>query len=76
MYSTLEKTIILKSSTMFSTIAAETLSRVAQMAGNDSVDYGSEAVEQVQAKHAFSANIQVVKVADEMWQALLDIQTR
>jgi len=55
---------------------SDSASRVARMAGDDSIDYGSEAVEQVQAKHAFSANVQVVKVADEMWQALLDIQTR
>jgi hypothetical protein len=43
MYSTLEKTIILKSANLFSSIAAETLSRVAQMAeevafnANDSI---------------------------------------
>jgi AAA family ATP:ADP antiporter len=37
MYSTLEKTIILKSATLFSLIAAETLSRVAQLAEEVSV---------------------------------------
>ena len=55
---------------------ADSASRVARMAGDDSVDYGAEAVEQVTAKHAFSANAQVVKVADQMWQALLDLQSR
>jgi flagellar hook protein FlgE len=40
----------------------------------DGVDLGSEAVEQIEAKHAFSANLGVIKIADEMWDALLDIQ--
>ena len=54
----------------------ESATRVARMAGDDSVDYGSEAAEQVTAKQAFTANVQVVKVADEMWQALLKLQSR
>jgi CRP-like cAMP-binding protein len=41
MYSTLEKTIILKSTTLFSLIAAETLSRVAQMAEEVSFSAGA-----------------------------------
>jgi hypothetical protein len=41
MYSTLEKTIILKSSTLFSAIAAEMLSRVAQMAEEVSAAAGA-----------------------------------
>jgi CRP-like cAMP-binding protein len=41
MYSTLEKTIILKSAVLFSAIAAETLSRVAQMAEEVSFGAGS-----------------------------------
>jgi hypothetical protein len=55
---------------------SDSASRVARMAGDDSVDYGAEAVEQVTAKQAFTANVQVVKVADQMWQALLDLQSR
>lgn len=55
---------------------ADSASRVARMAGDDSVDYAAEATGQIQAKHAFTANVQVVKVADEMWQALLDLQSR
>ena len=54
----------------------ESATRVARMAGDDSVDYGSEAAEQVTAKQAFTANVQVVKVADRMWRALLDLQSR
>ncbi len=37
------------------------------------VDYGAEAVEQVSAKQEFSANIAVIRTADEMQQSLLDI---
>ena len=55
---------------------ADSAARVARMAGDDSVDYGTEAVQQVTAKQAFTANVQVVKVADQMWQALLDLQSR
>jgi flagellar hook protein FlgE len=52
-------------------------SRVAGMADPSSdVDYAQEAVTQIQAKQAFKANVGVIKVADEMWNALLDIQSR
>jgi flagellar basal body rod protein FlgC len=51
-------------------------SRVAGMASDGSVDYASEAVTQIEAKQAFSANVGVVKIADKMWQSLLDLQTR
>jgi flagellar hook protein FlgE len=40
----------------------------------DGVDYAQEAVTQIEAKHQFSANLGVIRVADEMWDALLDIQ--
>jgi flagellar hook-associated protein FlgK len=49
--------------------------RVAQMAAGDPGDYATEAVNQIEAKQAFSANARVVHVADEMWKALLDIQS-
>jgi hypothetical protein len=55
---------------------ADSAVRVARKAGDDSVDYAAEAVEQIQDKQAFSANVHLVKVADEMWQALLDLQSR
>jgi len=51
-------------------------SRVAGMAGGSSVDYASEAVTQIEAKQAFSANVGVIKIADKMWQSLLDLQAR
>jgi flagellar hook protein FlgE len=44
-------------------------------AGGDSVDYVKETVEQIEAKQAYTANVQVVKFADEMWRSLLDIQS-
>ena len=51
--------------------------RVAGMAAPDSqVDYAKEAVDQIQAKQAFTANLGVIKVADEMWDALLGLQAK
>lgn len=50
--------------------------RTARMGADDTVDAGQEVVEQIQAKHQFSANLGVIRVADEMWRALMDIQTR
>jgi flagellar hook protein FlgE len=39
------------------------------------VDYAQEAVGLIEARQAFKANVGVIKVADEMWQSLLDLQT-
>jgi flagellar basal body rod protein FlgC len=49
-------------------------SRISAGGADGSVDYPTEAVNQVEAKQAFTANAHVAHVADEMWQALLDIQ--
>lgn len=38
-----------------------------------SVDYAHEVVEQITAKHEFSANLAVIRTADEMTGDLLDI---
>ncbi|HEY2356780.1 MAG TPA: flagellar basal body rod C-terminal domain-containing protein [Phenylobacterium sp.] len=54
---------------------AASASRVAGMAGGDAVDYATEAVTQIEAKQAFGANVGVIKIADEMWRSLLDLQT-
>jgi flagellar hook protein FlgE len=43
--------------------------------GDDNVDYAKEAVTQIQASTAFKADVGVIKVADEMWQSLLDLQS-
>jgi flagellar basal body rod protein FlgC len=44
------------------------------IAAGGEVAYASEAVGMIEAKHAFQANVGVIKVADEMWQSLLDLQ--
>ena len=49
--------------------------RIAGGAGGD-VDYASEAVSQIEASQAFRADVGVIKVADQMWESLLDLQTR
>jgi flagellar basal body rod protein FlgC len=44
------------------------------IAAGGEVDYAHEAVGLIEAKHAFQADVGVIKVADEMWQSLLDLQ--
>lgn len=39
-----------------------------------SVDLAAETVRQIEAKHAFSANLSVIRTADEMMGALLDLK--
>jgi flagellar basal body rod protein FlgC len=41
---------------------------------DDSVDAGQEAVTQIEAKQQFSANVGVIRIANEMWNSLLDLQ--
>ena len=52
---------------------ADSASRVANLQG-DPNDYATEAVDQIEARQSFKANVQVIKVADEMWDSLLSIQ--
>ena len=49
--------------------------RIAGSAGDDSVDYAQEAVTQIQASTSFKADVGVIKVADEMWNSLLSLQS-
>ncbi|MGZ3375153.1 MAG: flagellar basal body rod C-terminal domain-containing protein [Phenylobacterium sp.] len=49
--------------------------RIAGAAGDGNVDYASEAVTQIEASTAFKADVGVIKVADQMWQSLLDLQS-
>lgn len=44
--------------------------------GEPDVDLAKETVDMIQAKTAFSANISVVKFAQDMWDSLLQLQTR
>ena len=53
----------------------QSASRVANLSGDDPGDYAAEAVNQIEAKESFKANVQVIKVADEMWNSLLEIQS-
>jgi flagellar hook protein FlgE len=50
--------------------------RTAQMGADSTVDPTQEVVDQISAKHQFSANLGVIRVADEMWRSLLAIQER
>ncbi len=45
-----------------------------RIATGGEVDYATEAVNQIEARQSFKANVGVIKVADEMWQSLLDLQ--
>lgn len=42
--------------------------------GAPEVDLASETVGMIQAKTAFSANLQVIRFAQDMWDSLLNIQ--
>lgn len=55
---------------------AKSADRTARMGVDESVDYVHEAVEQITAKTEFKANLQVIRIADEMWRSLLEIQSR
>ncbi len=48
----------------------------ARIAGGGDVDLASEATEIIGARQAFKAQVQVAKIADEMWDALLGLQTQ
>jgi len=50
--------------------------RTAQMGDDSTVDPTQEVVDQISAKHQFSANLGVIRIADEMWRSLLKIQER
>jgi flagellar basal body rod protein FlgC len=51
-------------------------SRIVQAPADQTIDLGHEMVEMIQAKHHFSANLKVIRFADEMWKSLLEIQVR
>ena len=50
--------------------------RVAQAGGDGSVDVAQEIVGMITAKQEFSANLGVVRFAQDMWRALLEIQSK
>ena len=49
--------------------------RIANMRSDEGVDLGEEIVGMVQAKHAFSANLTVIRFAQDMWDSLLKLQS-
>ena len=51
-------------------------SRIVQSPADPQIDLARETVEMVEAKQAFSANVKVIRFADDMWRALMDIQAR
>ena len=48
--------------------------RIAGLGADDGVDLGTEVVNMVQAKAAYSANLTVIRFAEDMWDALLRLQ--
>ena len=61
---------LMAASRRFETAAVE----VSQMGGDQPVDVEGAMVEMIQSKHAFSANLSVMKFSQDMWDSLLDIQ--
>jgi flagellar basal body rod protein FlgC len=55
--------------------ATQQLAASANRIAAGGADYGAEAVNQIEAKQSFQANVGVVKIADKMWQSLLDLQS-
>ena len=51
-------------------------SRIAGAPGDAGVDLATEFVEVIQAKQAFSANLSVIRYAQDMWASLLAVQSR
>ena len=50
--------------------------QIANMRADETVDVAHEVVEMVQAKSAFSANLTVIRFAQDMWDSLLQLQSR
>jgi flagellar basal body rod protein FlgC len=50
--------------------------QIAQMRSDDAVDVSGAIVDMVQSKHAFEANLTVVRFAQDMWDSLLKLQSR
>ena len=48
--------------------------RTANMNSDPTVDPAQEAVSQISAKNQFDANLGVIKVSDEMWRSLMQVQ--
>jgi flagellar basal body rod protein FlgC len=49
--------------------------QIANMRSDDGVDLGAAIVDMTQAKQAFTANLSVIRFAQDMWDSLLQLQT-
>lgn len=54
--------------------SAERVARSGDPDTGGETDLAGEAVEQITAKHQFSASSQLISVADDMWRALISAQ--
>ena len=61
---------LMAASRRFETAAVE----VSRMGGDEPVDVEGAMVEMIQSKTAFSANLSVIRFAQDMWDSLLDLQ--
>jgi len=48
--------------------------KTTRMTRDPTVDPSQEVVEQIGAKHDFEANLGVIRVSDEMWRSLMEVQ--
>jgi flagellar hook protein FlgE len=64
---------MLAASQRFEASAARTARLGTDLPGADNVDMANEAVEQIQAADAFTANVRVARTAADMSKQLLDI---
>ena len=51
-------------------------SRIAGAPADHGIDVATEFVEVIQARQAFSANLSVIRYAQDMWASLLAVQSR
>ena len=50
--------------------------RIVGAPGDPGIDLATEFVEVIQARQAFSANLSVIRYAQDMWASLLAVQSR
>ena len=50
--------------------------QVARMGDGGEIDLAQEAASQIDAGRQFTASSRILDVADEMWRALIDLQSR
>lgn len=48
--------------------------RTARLGSDPNVDASQEAVEQIEAKQQYSANLGVIRISSDMWRSLMEVQ--